>query len=168
MSWLSGKLNRLMRTSSLGDARVPARRIGRRKDPSPSNDALDGSDVSGRVARENPTRRVARSESRPRLGYLVKAFPRISETFIINEVLELERQGFDLRIYALSRPSDTRRQRLADQVHSPVTYLPEPLVRVLPAVLTAHAHLAMRFPARYLSAMLRVLTSGDPDLIVRF
>ena len=98
----------------------------------------------------------------------MKAFPRISETFIINEILELERQGFDLHIYALNHPADTWRHRLADQVRSPITYLPEPLIRALPSVLTAHGRLALRFPVRYMSAMRRVLTSWDLDLIVRF
>ncbi len=62
------------------------------------------------------THSALRTPHSPRLGYLVKAFPRISETFILNEVLELERQGFDLRLYALNRPRDAKRHALADQV----------------------------------------------------
>ena len=31
-----------------------------------------------------------------RVGYVLKKFPRISETFILNEILELERQGVTL------------------------------------------------------------------------
>jgi len=35
------------------------------------------------------------------VGYIAKMFPRLSETFILNEVLELERQGLKLRIFSL-------------------------------------------------------------------
>ena len=31
-----------------------------------------------------------------RIGYVLKRFPRLSETFVLNEILELERQGVDV------------------------------------------------------------------------
>jgi len=37
-----------------------------------------------------------------RIGYVVKRFPRVSETFIAQEVLELERHGAEVQILALS------------------------------------------------------------------
>ena len=33
------------------------------------------------------------------VGYVLKMFPRLSETFILNEILELERQGVSLHIF---------------------------------------------------------------------
>ncbi|MCZ6725868.1 MAG: glycosyltransferase family 4 protein [Acidobacteria bacterium] len=36
-----------------------------------------------------------------RIGYVVKRFPRVSETFIAQEILELERQGAEVRIFTL-------------------------------------------------------------------
>ena len=41
-----------------------------------------------------------------RVGYVLKMFPRLSETFILNEVLELEQQGLSLHIFSLKRPVD--------------------------------------------------------------
>ena len=108
------------------------------------------------------------SGSTPRLGYLANAFPRISETFILNEVLELERQGFDLRVYALKYPTDTRQHRLASEIRSPVAYVPTPSRRALPGMLRDHVWTLRRFPSGYLSTLGRVLTSGDPDLVVCF
>ena len=35
-----------------------------------------------------------------KLGYIVSMFPRLSETFIINEILELENLGFDLVVFS--------------------------------------------------------------------
>ena len=60
-----------------------------------------------------------------RLGYVVTSFPRVSETFIINEIIELERQGFDLRIYSMVAATDRIRHRLVDEIHSPIRYLPK-------------------------------------------
>src|SRR6266498_4022250 len=68
---------------------VPAMTHG--KDPYPrlADGPADGGGECGGVSPESAPWRGERSGSRPRLGYLVKAFPRISETFIINEILEL-------------------------------------------------------------------------------
>ncbi|MEE8412194.1 MAG: glycosyltransferase family 4 protein [Acidobacteriota bacterium] len=47
--------------------------------------------------------------SRPRrIGYILKMFPRLSETFVLNEILELERQAADVRIFSLMHPADGR------------------------------------------------------------
>lgn len=59
-----------------------------------------------------------------RVGYVVKRFPRLSETFILNEILELERQGVDVEVFALRRPEKGVRHALTDQVRARVTYLP--------------------------------------------
>src|SRR5436309_12542235 len=45
-----------------------------------------------------PTLRSAATEDGLQIGYVLKMFPRLSETFIRNEILELERQGLGLRI----------------------------------------------------------------------
>lgn len=41
-----------------------------------------------------------------RVGYIVKMFPRLSETFILNEILELERQGVEVVIFSLKKPNE--------------------------------------------------------------
>jgi hypothetical protein len=33
------------------------------------------------------------------VGYVLKKFPRLSETFILNEILELERQGTEVTVF---------------------------------------------------------------------
>ena len=45
-------------------------------------------------------------EARLRVGYVLKRFPRASETFIAREILELERRGAGVVVLAL-RPTDT-------------------------------------------------------------
>ncbi|CAN7239350.1 glycosyltransferase family 4 protein [Rhizobium sp. LjRoot254] len=70
---------------------------------------------------------------------VLKGYPRLSETFIAQEILGLERAGFDLSLVALRRPTDTKRHPVHDEIQAPVLYLPEYLHeergRVLKAVL---------------------------------
>ena len=42
------------------------------------------------------------------VAVLVKGYPRLSETFISQEILALERLGLDLEIVSLRRPTDGR------------------------------------------------------------
>lgn len=41
----------------------------------------------------------------PRVGYVLKMYPRFSETFVVNEILALERQGLALDIFLCGRRS---------------------------------------------------------------
>ena len=59
------------------------------------------------------------------LVFVLKGYPRLSETFIAEEILGLERRGFDIRIVALRRPTDDRRHPVHAEVRAPVSYLPE-------------------------------------------
>src|SRR5438046_3913330 len=79
------------------------------------------------------------------IGYVLKMFPRLSETFILNEVLELERHGLKLHIFSLLRPVDQAVHSQARLVRAPISYLPERLrseplriVRALRAVFASH------------------------------
>jgi glycosyltransferase involved in cell wall biosynthesis len=107
-------------------------------------------------------------EGRGRIGYLLKCFPRLSETFILNEIVELERQGVDLRVYSLNEPSEPIAQRLAGRVRSPVGYLPFPLRSHPLAYLRAHVLAAVRHPWRWLRTFGVVLRAWDRDLFERF
>lgn len=62
----------------------------------------------------------------PKLAYIVKRYPRYSETFIVNEILAHEAAGLDLHIFALRPPADTHFQDKIARVRAPVTYLKKP------------------------------------------
>jgi len=64
--------------------------------------------------------------SRSRLGYVLKRYPRYSETFVVTEILAHERAGADVEIFALRPPSDTHFQDVIGRVRAPVTYLFSP------------------------------------------
>jgi glycosyltransferase involved in cell wall biosynthesis len=58
-----------------------------------------------------------------RVGYVLKMYPRFSETFILNEILAHEAAGLDLEIFSLRPPKDGRFHEALARVHSPVMYI---------------------------------------------
>lgn len=61
-----------------------------------------------------------------KVAYVLKTYPRFSQTFIVNEILAHERAGLDLEIFALRPAKDEPRHGSVDRVRAPVTYLPGP------------------------------------------
>ena len=59
-----------------------------------------------------------------RIGYVLKRFPRYSETFVVTEVLAHEAAGWEVEIFSLRPPNDTHFQDLLARVRAPVRYLP--------------------------------------------
>jgi glycosyltransferase involved in cell wall biosynthesis len=92
------------------------------------------------------------------LGVLVRVWPKLSETFILEEVLGLERKGVALRLYALDAPTDAI-------AHEAVSRVRAPLQRVAAAagsreMLARHASLAAAGPLGYLRALAMALRRG--------
>lgn len=61
-----------------------------------------------------------------RTAYVVKVYPRFSETFIVTELLAREAAGEALEIFALRPTTDTRFHPEIARVQAPVTFLPKP------------------------------------------
>lgn len=59
------------------------------------------------------------------IAFVLKGYPRLSETFIAEEILGLEQAGFDLRIVALRRPTDRSVHPVHRAIRASVGYLPE-------------------------------------------
>ena len=98
---------------------------------------------------------------RARIGYVVKMFPRLSETFIRNEILELERQGLALRIFSLKRPAAAEAGLVERMVRAPIIYLPERVYREPLRVLRALLGAWWRYPAGFLRTLLHVLRGRE-------
>ncbi len=62
---------------------------------------------------------------RPPLAVLVKGWPRLSETFIAQELVALEAAGHDFEIWSLRHPTDVKRHPLHERLKAKVFYLPE-------------------------------------------
>lgn len=61
--------------------------------------------------------------------FLLKGYPRLSETFIAQEIKALESRGISLEIWSLRFPTDKFRHPVHDEIKAKVTYLPEYLFR---------------------------------------
>ena len=59
----------------------------------------------------------------PRVGYVLKMYPRFSETFIVHEILQQEAVGTHVEIFSLRLPIDGRFHEALARVQAPVTYL---------------------------------------------
>jgi len=60
-----------------------------------------------------------------RVAVVVKGYPRLSETFVAQEILGLERLGLDILIVSLRKPTDGAVHDLHGEIRAPVLYLPE-------------------------------------------
>jgi glycosyltransferase involved in cell wall biosynthesis len=105
---------------------------------------------------------------RRRVAYVVKMFPRFSETFILNELLELERRGFEITVYGLKRPvAGPVHPRLA-ALRARVVVLPERPIHWL-TIGVAHAlGWLLRSPRRTAPVLLYVATRGTHQAWKRF
>ncbi|QAX30800.1 glycosyltransferase family 4 protein [Leisingera sp. NJS204] len=65
------------------------------------------------------------STPRPPLAVVVKGWPRLSETFIAQELVALEAAGHAFEIWSLRHPTDIKRHPLHAQLQARVNYLPE-------------------------------------------
>ncbi|WP_118133207.1 glycosyltransferase [Oceanicella sp. SM1341] len=61
----------------------------------------------------------------PRLAVVVKGYPRLSETFVAQELLALQQAGFDFEIWSLRAPYDDREHPIHGRITAPRRYLPE-------------------------------------------
>jgi colanic acid/amylovoran biosynthesis glycosyltransferase len=60
-----------------------------------------------------------------RVGYVLKRYPRLSETFIVQEILAREAAGEDIVIASLRQAGDTRFHAAIADIRAPVTWVPE-------------------------------------------
>jgi glycosyltransferase involved in cell wall biosynthesis len=97
-----------------------------------------------------------------RIAYLVKVFPKLSETFIANELMELRRRGFDARVFSLQRPVEGLRHQIITRagLDEVTSYEPDKFAGLLrefqPQLIHAHFATEPTAAARELSADLQV------------
>ena len=61
----------------------------------------------------------------PRIAIVLKGYPRLSETFVAQEIRALEQRGFSFCIVSLRHPYDPATHPIHDEIVAPVLYLPE-------------------------------------------
>lgn len=97
------------------------------------------------------------------IAYVVRSFPRLSQTFILNEVLALERLGVRLEIFPIIDPSEPMTQPRVAQVRAPIRYLQRGSAGRRMHLLSDHLVMLRRRPRRYLTTLGYVLRRADLD-----
>jgi len=111
---------------------------------------------------------------RLRVAYLVKTFPRLSETFILNEILGVEELGLELEIFSLRKlpPESEPVHPDVTKVKGPVRYIPSFIRPLWPPglALLLFSHLALLFavPMRYFAAVRFYFSSGNSPRLKDF
>ena len=105
-----------------------------------------------------------RNDSRRPLGVLVKIYPKLSETFILEEILGLERLGLPLRLYALAPASDAITHPAVARVRAPLVVVPAATPRHSGDFAARHARLLRAAPLRYLGTLAFALGRGAQGL----
>jgi glycosyltransferase involved in cell wall biosynthesis len=102
------------------------------------------------------------------IAYIIKGFPRLSETFIANEIHLLESMGMKLRLYSVTRGNDSKVQAIISRIQAPVSYLPPAtslsdsnfvvwLYHNLPRFVASHLRLVRRRPWVYCKTLAAVV-----------
>jgi len=91
------------------------------------------------------------------IAYVVKAWPRLSETFILNEIISLEQRGVSIRIFSVREPDAGPAHSKVAQVRAKVTCLA--LRTHWKQAVSANLRLLCRQPGRYLRLLLEVIAA---------
>jgi glycosyltransferase involved in cell wall biosynthesis len=84
---------------------------------------------------------------------ILKGYPRISETFISNEILLLEKLGFNLHLFSMRKPREDFTHESVKKIRARVDYLPETLIKPLHRLLYHNLILASKRPGVYAAAL---------------
>lgn len=106
------------------------------------------------------------SISQKTVGYVLRRFPVLSETFVLNEILELEAQGFSVHIFSLEKPKDPCFHQNLSRLKAQITYLPDVfnLKRLRRHQKKAHR----KFGKTYRQTFRYVIRHMNPSLFLRF
>jgi glycosyltransferase involved in cell wall biosynthesis len=89
----------------------------------------------------------------PVLGMILKGYPRISETFISNEIRLLEKLGFAIHLFSMRQPRENFSHDSVKKIRATVDYLPETLIKPLPRLVYHNLCLAAKNPGLYGAAL---------------
>lgn len=92
---------------------------------------------------------MAEQQQKSTLGYILKGYPRISETFISNEILLLEEMGFTMRLFPMRQPRESFSHASVKKIRARVDYLPTELFADFFHLLRPNIFLAAKKPGKF-------------------
>jgi glycosyltransferase involved in cell wall biosynthesis len=104
-------------------------------------------------------------DERLRVGYVMSRFPKLSETFVLYEVLALEELGVEVELFPLIRETEPVNHREAERLAARAHYAS--LVSL--TVLAAQLHWLRRHPLKYLAVWARAIFGNvrSPRFLLR-
>ncbi len=118
--------------------------------------------VTGRAPRHwNPRGRgIEHAEAdRPRVAYTMSRFPKVTETFVLYEILEMERAGIDVSVFPLLLERENTRHPEVAQIMHKVHFAPF----ISFAILRANLCWLTASPGKFLGAWADALRSAWPN-----
>jgi glycosyltransferase involved in cell wall biosynthesis len=101
------------------------------------------------------------STDRPRVGYMSRVFPVLSETFVLREALELEKLGIDVIPFSVHRPDPEQVHPEGRELLARVQVIADPRT---PLFWFAHPWMLARHPVRYLKTLWRCVIAAPGSL----
>jgi glycosyltransferase involved in cell wall biosynthesis len=98
------------------------------------------------------------------VAYVLKRYPRLSETFIVNEVRALERLGAPLELFSLLSPEPPPHHPAVAEVIAPLHSLPDRWWRRWGVLARAHFSTVVSSPLRYGGALWRAFLWSISEL----
>ncbi len=102
----------------------------------------------------------------PRVAYVMKRYPRLTETFILNEIAAMEGLGMELELFSLLQPEPPPHHPMVKDIKSPLHFLPGARVSKAMELARVHGRCLARAPSRYAAALGRAavlsVISGRP------
>jgi colanic acid/amylovoran biosynthesis glycosyltransferase len=101
-----------------------------------------------------------------RVAYILLRFPRLTQTFILREMVHLRRLGVDVQVFSIlppvSEPVHGQAQEIMPYVHYGQSLISAEMIR-------AHLHYLFRSPARFFRALLRAIWQSyrEPGVLLR-
>lgn len=106
------------------------------------------------------------SEQNPTFGYIVSTWPRLSQTFVLSEILALERRGVSLRIFSAKDPGGEPIHADVGHVRAEVVYLS--LERHWKSAFCANLRLVRKLPRTYCRTLVGAIRHHRWGVIRRF
>jgi glycosyltransferase involved in cell wall biosynthesis len=87
------------------------------------------------------------------MGMVLKGYPRISETFISNEIKLIEEQGIRVHIFSMRQPRESFTHKSVQAIKAGITYLPSELWLEFPRFIWPNLRSLFCFPSGYAKAV---------------
>lgn len=88
-------------------------------------------------------------QHRTHVAYILRSYPRLSQTFVLQEIWALEQLGVPLHIFAMTNPHEPMVQAQVAEVQAPVDYLDARQQPTWRQDILSHLHCFARAPWRY-------------------